>query len=324
MRRRDFIKGVVGLGATFTGNARAQDPGRTYRLGQLSLSPRDSPQNVALHETLKQEGFVDGQNLLVDPRGFDLRVDELVEHARIIVEGQIDILICGGDPAVSAAQQATKTIPIAGVADDMLKSGFVASLAKPEGNTTGVSILATELDGKRQEVLLEAVPGMRHMAALADANGTLPQQLQALTEEARTRGVELSVYRVKKPEEIGGAIEAAKNSGAQALNVLASAVLFNNRQIILPRVAALGLHTMYQWPATAEEGGFIGYGPRLEQIYRDVLSRQIVKLLRGVKPTDIPVEQPTKFELVVNLKTAKALGLTIPESFLLRADEVIE
>jgi len=136
MRRRDFIKGVVGLGATFTGNARAQDPGRTYRLGQLSLSPRDSPQNVALHETLKQEGFVDGQNLLVDPRGFDLRVDELVEHARIIVEGQIDILICGGDPAVRAAQQATKTIPIAGVADDMLKSGFVASLAKPEGNTT--------------------------------------------------------------------------------------------------------------------------------------------------------------------------------------------
>jgi putative tryptophan/tyrosine transport system substrate-binding protein len=207
---------------------------------------------------------------------------------------------------------------------NMVRSGFVASLAKPGGNTTGVSILATELDGKRQEILLEVVPGMRRMAALADANGTLPQQLQALQDAARARGVELSIYRVAKAEEIAGAIDAAKTSGAAALNVLASAMLTNNRQIILPRVAALGLPAIYQFPVVAEEGGLIGYGSSLEQIYRDVGARQLVKLLRGVKPAEIPVEQPTRFELVVNLKTAKALGLTIPESFLLRADKVIE
>jgi putative ABC transport system substrate-binding protein len=324
MRRRDLIKWIVGLSAASICQARAQDEGRTYRLGQLSLSPRNASQNIALYNALKSEGFVAGQNLLIDPQGYGLPLDELENRAALIVKGGIDVLICGGEPAVRAAQRATKTIPIAAIADDMLKSGFVASLAKPEGNTTGVSILATELDGKRQEVLLEAVPGVRRMAALADANGTLPQQLHALTEEARARGIELSIHRVETPKEIPAAIEAAKNSGAQVLNVLASVVLYNNRQIILPRVAALGLPTMYQWPTTAEEGGFIGYGPRLEQIYGDILSRQIVKLLRGAKPADIPVEQPTKFELVVNLKTAKALGLTMSESFLARADEVIE
>ena len=202
--------------------------------------------------------------------------------------------------------------------------GFVASLAKPGGNTTGVSILATELDGKRQEILLEVVPGMRRMAVLAHANDTLPQQLQALQDAARARGVELSIYQVAKVEEIAGAIDAAKTSGAAALNVLASAMLYNNRQIILPRVAALGLPAIYQFPVVAEEGGLIGYGSSLEQIYRDIGARQLVKLLRGVKPAEIPVEQPTRFELVVNLKTAKALGLTIPELFLLRADKVIE
>ena len=206
----------------------------------------------------------------------------------------------------------------------MVRSGFVASLAKPGGNTTGVSILATELDGKRQEMLLEVVPGVRRMAALADANDTAPQQVQALQDAARARGVELSIYRVAKAEEIAGAIDAAKASGATALNVLASAMLYNNRQIILPRVAALGLAAIYQFPIVAEEGGLIGYGSSLEQIYRDVGARQLVKLLCGVKPAEIPVEQPTRFELVVNLKTAKTLGLTIPESFLLRADKVIE
>jgi putative tryptophan/tyrosine transport system substrate-binding protein len=206
----------------------------------------------------------------------------------------------------------------------MVRSGFVASLAKPGGNTTGVSILATELDGKRQEMLLEVVPGVRRMAALADPNDTLPQQLQALQDAARARGVELSIYRVTKAEEIAGAIDAAKASGATALNVLAAAMLYNNRHIILPRVAALGLPAIYQFPVVAEEGGLIGYGSSLEQIYRDVGARQLVKLLRGVKPAEIPVEQPTRFELAINLKTAKTLGLTIPESFLLRADEVIE
>ena len=168
------------------------------------------------------------------------------------------------------------------------------------------------------------MPGGRHLAALADANSSSPQQLQALQDAARARGVELLTYQVTKAEEIANVIDAAKSSGAAALNVLASALLWNSRQIIRPRVAALDLPSIYQFPAGAEEGGFIAYGPRLDQIYRDIWARQLVKLPRGAKPADIPVEQPTKFELVVNLKTAAALALTIPESFLSRADKVIE
>lgn len=325
MRRRDFITllgcSVVAAAPLAAG---AQESGRIYRLGDLHLSPRNAPWNVELFEAVRQEGFIDGQNLLVDDRGFGLRIDELAKHAAAIVKGRVDVIVCAGEPTVHAAQQVTKTIPILAVADDMVRSGFVISLAKPGANTTGVSILSTELDGKRQEILLEAMPGVRHMAALADPNNSLPEQLQALQDAARARGIALSIYRVAKAEDIPGALDAAKSSGAEALNVLSGTLLFNNRQLILPRVVTLGLPAIWQWPAEAEEGGLIGYGARLEQIFRDIVARQLVKLLRGVKPTDIPVEQPTKFELVVNLKTAKAIGLTIPEAFLARADEVIE
>ena len=184
--------------------------------------------------------------------------------------------------------------------------------------------MRTELDGKRQEILIEAVPGLRRMAALADRNTTAPQQLQALQDAARARGVELSIYRVAKSEEIAAAVDAAKASGAEALNVLSSPVLYGNRQIIMQRVAALRLPAIYQFPEVAEEGGFIAYGSRLVHLYRELIAPQLVKLLRGVKPAELPIEQPTKFELVINLKTAKALGLTMPELFLVRADEVVE
>jgi putative tryptophan/tyrosine transport system substrate-binding protein len=324
MRRRDFIKVLGSATAAWPLTARAQEPGRIYRLGDLHLSPRNAPHNAALFDTVKADGFIDGQNLVVDDSGFGLRVNELEDHASKIVKAHVDLIFCAGDPPVRAAQQATKAIPILALADDMVRSGFVASLAKPGGNTTGISILSTELDGKRQEILLEAIPGIRNMAALADVNGTLPQQLRALREAAHARGVNLSIYNVAKADEIAGAIDAAKSYGAAALNVLASTLLYNNRQIILPRVAALALPTIYQFPGMAEEGGLIGYGARLEEIYRNIFARQFVKLLRGAKPADIPVEQPSKFELVVNLKTAQSLGLTIPESVLVRADKVIE
>jgi putative tryptophan/tyrosine transport system substrate-binding protein len=145
-----------------------------------------------------------------------------------------------------------------------------------------------------------------------------------LQDEARTRGVELLVNRVATPEEIVSAIDAAKNSGAAALNVLASAAFYANRQIILNRVAILRLPAMYEWPSMPEEGGLVAYGANLTQLYGDIFARQCVKLLRGVKPADIPVEQPTKFELVINLKTANALGLTVPPTLVARADKVIE
>jgi putative tryptophan/tyrosine transport system substrate-binding protein len=197
-------------------------------------------------------------------------------------------------------------------------------MAHPGGNTTGISLLSTELDGKCQEIVLEIVPGATHIAALADANTTAPRQLQALQGVARARGIELSIYRIAKAEEITGAVDAAKAAGAQALNVLASPFLRGNDQLIRDHATALRLPAIYQFPEIAEAGGLAGCGPHIVRLYRDVLARQLVKLLNGAEPADLPVEQPTTFELVINLKTAKALGLTVPQSLLVRADEVIE
>jgi putative ABC transport system substrate-binding protein len=197
----------------------------------------------------------------------------------------------------------------------MLGEGLVNSLARPNGNTTGVSILASELDGKRQEILIEAVPGVRRMAALADSNMTRTAvQLEALQKPARARGIELSMHQIAKSEEIAAAIDMAKSSGATALNVLASPLFWANRRLIMDRAAALRLPAIYEWPEMAEEGGFAAYGPRLTDVFQDLPVRQLVQLLRGVKVADIPVEQPTKFELWINLKTARAMGVTVPEA----------
>ena len=252
------------------------------------------------------------------------RTGRFPDIARELVSAKVDVILCGGDPAIRAAQQATATIPILAMTDDMVGSGLVRSLANPGGNATGVSILANQLDGKRQDILIEMVAGLRRMGTLADSNTTAPRELNSLQDAARARGVELSLHRVAKPEEIAPAIDAAKKSGATALNVLATPLLFSNRRVIFDRTAALRLPAMYQWPEMAEEGGFVAYGPRIVQIFRELLSRQLVKLLRGAKPADLPVEQPTHFELVINVKTAKVLGLTLPEAVLQRADRVIQ
>jgi putative ABC transport system substrate-binding protein len=205
----------------------------------------------------------------------------------------------------------------------MVGEGLVDSLARPNGNTTGVSILATELDGKRQEILIEAVPGLRRMAALADTNATPDAKLNALQEAARIRNIELSIHRIARSEEIAAAIDMAQALGAMALNVLASPMLFANRQLIMDRASVLRLPAIYQWAEMGEEGGFAAYGSRITQI-PEITARQAVMLFRGTKVSDIPVEQPTKFELVINLKTANALGVTVPPALLNRADEVIE
>jgi putative ABC transport system substrate-binding protein len=323
MRRRDFII-LLGGGTAWPLATRAQEKGRTYRLGSLHQSPRNASHHVAFFDEMRRLGFVEGENLLADEHGYGLHIEELAQHASELVRSQVDVIVCAGVAPVRAAQQATKTIPIVGNADDLVASGLVRSLAHPEGNTTGFSILATELDGKRLEILMETVPGARKMAVLTDGRTTLPQQLEMLQEAARTRGIDLLVCQAAKPEEIAGAIEAAKNSGTEALNVLSSGLLFNGRQIIMERVAALRIPTIYQWPTESEEGGLIAYGPRLAELYRDITAQQVVKLLRGAKPQDLPVEQPTKFELVINLKTAKALGIAIPQALLVAADEVIE
>jgi putative ABC transport system substrate-binding protein len=323
MRRREFIA-LAGASVTRPFAAMAQEPGRMYRLGSLFPAPRSDPNFIAFFEGMSQYGFVEGQNLLDDPNGYELRIEQFAGHASEIVKQGVDLIFCAGDDAIRAAQQATKVIPILGGTDDMLGSGLVHSMAKPEGNTTGHGIMSFEMNGKRQEILMELLPEVGHMAVLADTYTYPPERLQALQELTRRRGVELSIYRVSKPEEIAGAIEAAKNSGALALNTLASPFVWVHRSIIYERVAELSLPAMYQFPGMAEEGGLIGYGPNINQFWRESVPRQAAALLRGAKVADVPVEQPSKFDLVINLKTAKALGLNIPESFLLRADKVIE
>src|SRR5262245_3870720 len=324
MKRREFITLLGGAAATWPLVARAQEPGRIYRLGCLLASPRDASHYLALFDELQRLGFIDGQNLVVDAAGFGMSAERFAVHAPELVKARVDVILAGGDAAVRAAQRAATSIPILALTDDMVGQGFVRSLGQPGGNTTGVTLLASELDGKRQEILIEAVPGVRRIAALVDSNTTTPSRLRALEEAARARGVELSIHQVARREEIGSAIDAAKAADAGALNVLASPLLFSSRDFIFDRVTTLRLPAVYQWPEMAEQGGLIGYGPLLVQLYRDIMSRQLAKLLRGVKPADLPVVQPTKFELTINLKTAKALGLPVPVAPQVAADEVIE
>ena len=324
MRRRDFIALLGSAAAAWPRAAQAQQTGRIYHLGFLAPFTRDLPFNVAFFDELRRLRFVEGQNLTVDYRVFAPRVDLISQYAAELVKAQPDVIYAGGVVAIRAAQYATKAIPILGITDDMVGEGLVNSLARPNGNTTGVSILATELDGKRQEILIEAVPGLRRMAALADANNTAGAKLDALQAAARARNIELSIYRAAKREEITAAIYAANTSGATALNVLASPMLDANHKLIMDRISALRLPAMYQWPELAEEGGFAAYGPRLSEVLREIQAGQLVKLFRGTKVGDIPVEQPTKFELVINLKTSSALGVAVPATLLARADQVID
>jgi putative ABC transport system substrate-binding protein len=323
MRRREFIA-LLGASVAWPFAAMAQEPGRTYRLGLLWARSEAEPVAVAFLDEAGRHGFTIGKNLTIERRDFGPHPDRVSEYAADLIKSQVDVISATGNIAIRAAQEATKTIPILGITDDLLGSGLVASQARPERNTTGVSILASDLDGKRQDILIEALPGLRRMAALADSNMSTEAKLDVLEEAARARNIELSIHRVAKSDEIVAAIDLAQASGATALNVLASPLLAANRQLIMSRVATLRLPAIYEWAELAEEGGFAAYGPSLIGVFRDPYARQLVQLLRGIKVADIPVQQPTKFELVINLKTAKAMGVTVPEALLVRADKVIE
>ena len=313
MRRREFITLVGGAMVALPLAALAQQPGRTYRLGCL-FPGRVQERYDAFFESARRHGFFEGQNLTVDYRDFSQHFDLLSTWADELSKSRVDVIAAGGELAIRTVQNATKKIPILALTEDMVGEGLVNSMARPDGNTTGVSMLATELDGKRQELLIEAVPGVRRMAALADSNRAAVK-LEALQETAHARNIDLSIQRVARGDEIAAAIEEAKSSGT---------VLWGNRKLIMDRVAVLHLPAIYQFPETAEEGGFAGYGPGLVEIFREPLGRQLVQLLQGTKVIDIPVEQPTKFELVINLKTANAMGVKLPPSLLLRADKLIE
>jgi putative ABC transport system substrate-binding protein len=214
-----------------------------------------------------------------------------------------------------------------GMAEDLVGLGLAKSLAHPGGNTTGVSLLSPELDEKRQDILIDAAPGARRMAMLVDSNVARPAHLEALQAAGRRRGVELSAFGVSRPEEIAAAIHAAKASGVEAINFLATP-LFSlpgspDNRLVLEAVAAARLPAIFQWPETAEDGGLVAYGPRFTQVYRQ-RARQVVKVLRGANVSDLPIEQPTNFELVINLQAAKAIGHEVPAGLVLRADRVVE
>jgi putative ABC transport system substrate-binding protein len=319
---RRAVLGAVALTVLGLDTVCAQERNRTYRLGVLAGLPRGAPQSGTVINELAKAGFIEGKNLIVDWR-LQGSPEQTAASAAELARLAPDVLLAAGTPGMVAVRAATRSIPTLGIADDMVASGLVPSLSRPGGNLTGISILASELDGKRLEILMELVPASRHMATLVDPSTKGPAELEALRSAVAERGVALSIYPVRGPDEIGAAVDAAQAAGATALNVLASRMLDANRHIILDRSAALRLPAIYQWPETAEEGGFAAYGPRYGNMLRQ-LARQVVKVLRGAQPADLPVEQPTEFELVINLKTAKALGLTIPPSILGLANEVIE
>jgi putative ABC transport system substrate-binding protein len=325
VKRREVIAFLGGAGALMSAPAvlRAQEPGRIYRLGFLIPVPRDAPAIVAFLDELRVHGFIEGQNLAIVPGGFQVRNDQIADLVPALVKAAPDTIMSGGDAITRALQQATRTIPIVVITEDMVAAGFAASLARPGGNITGISLMSPELDGKRQDILIEAVPGARRVAALADSNVATLRHLQALEEAARTHGKELLVVRAANANELISVMNDASTRGAGALNVLSSPMLFLNRRLIIERAAELRLPAIYQWPETAEEGGLLGYGPRFVGVFRQ-RGRMVAKILSGAKPADMPVEQPTTFELVINLNTAKAMGHEVPAGLVLRADKVIE
>jgi putative tryptophan/tyrosine transport system substrate-binding protein len=323
VNRREFITPLASAAVTWPLAALAQEGGRIYRLGFVLPIGRQTPPVVAFFDELRLNGFIEGKNLATVAGSFGLEGNTPAGRATTVVKGAPDLIVAGGPLNTRAAQNAAPTLPIVALSDDMIGEGLTRSLAQPGGNTTGVSIFAPELDGKRQDFLIEAVPGASRMAALADSNVTTIRQLQALQEAVRSRGIELLAFTIARPEEITAAINDVKTAGAAAFNVLASPLLYGNRQAIIDRAAALHLPAMYQWPETAEDGGLMGYGPRITQMFRQV-ARLAVKVLRGSKTSDLPVEQPTRFELVINLQAAKVIGHEVPAGLVLRADKVID
>ena len=320
MRRREVIAGLA-LGAAMA-PARAQVPGRVYRLGALQVAPRLMINHVL--DAVRTYGFDEGRNLVVDSDGFALRIDDLDRHARDLTRQGVDAILANGDEPIAAGLRATRTIPILAVAGDLVASGFAASLARPGNNLTGISLLSPELDGKRLDLFIEMLPNARRIVALVDLATTPPDRIAALQSLAHGRGAELAIESIRSSADLAAAFERMRREGAAGAIVMSSAMLFGLRRQAVELEAEFRVPVMHEWPATAREGGLVGYNTDLPKLYRSVLAPTLARLLKGEAPAQIPIQQPTNFELVVNLRTAMALGLEIPPAFLARADEVIE
>jgi putative tryptophan/tyrosine transport system substrate-binding protein len=323
MNRRKFFTLTAATAAAWPFATRAQQGGMpTIGLLWPADAPPVFPRMESFRQGLRASGLIDGQNVALELRYAQRGPQQLPELAAELVRLKVDAIFTGGDLAARVAQQATGTIPIVTISDDIIGAGLIASLSRPGGNITGVTILAPELSAKRLEVLRDIIPGLSRVTALHDpTNGT--SQVTMAESAARALNVKLQVLDVKSRDDVARAIRAARNTQAQALNIFFSPLLSSLHREIITLAAEYGLPAIYQWKEHVEAGGLVSYGPNLAAMWRQS-AIITAKILKGAKPADVPVEQPTKLELVVNFKTAKSLDLTIPPSVLLRADEVIE
>jgi putative tryptophan/tyrosine transport system substrate-binding protein len=322
MRRREFMT-LLGGAAAWPLAGHAQQPALPV-LGILLVFSREAGRTFTdpIRAYLQALGYVEGRNIAFDFRFAEGKVDRLPALAAELVAQRPTVIATFGDATGLAAQAATTTIPIVSMSEDLVRAKLVTNMRRPTANTTGVSIMGTELDAKRLEILAELLPARSTVLLLADPT-THRESRPALNATAEALGLTLRESVVGTPDQIERALRDARESGVAGVNVLSSALLFALRGKIINLAAELGLPSMYQWPESAEEGGLIAYGPTLLGAFRQVTTL-VVKVLQGAKPGDIPVEQPTRFSLVVNLKTARTLGLSMPAMTLLRADRAIE
>jgi putative ABC transport system substrate-binding protein len=303
----------------------AQSSSRVWRIGVLETTPMDLnvPNINAFRQSLQDLGYVEGQNLIVAYRSAEGRGERFTELAADLLRLNVDVIVTRGTPAVLAAKKATTTIPIvmAAVGEPLM---VVASLARPGGNITGLSGYSTDLEAKRAQLIKELVPGAVRIAGLYNmGNPVVPPQWNQLQTAAQKLGIEPQLLDVRKPEDIAPAFNAASGQHADALMVGIDALTQENRTLIAKLAADHRLPAIYVSKEYVDAGGLVAYGPSYPDLYRRA-AIYVDKIFRGTSPSDLPVEQPTKFELIINLKADKALGLTIPPTLLATADEVIE
>jgi putative tryptophan/tyrosine transport system substrate-binding protein len=324
MRRREFITFVGMSAATWPLAARAQQPGKLQTVGFLGVDARVwGPWRDAFVQRLRELGLIDGRSIAIEYRWAEGRPERVAEFAAEFIRIKVDVIVTYGT-AVPIVKQATATIPIVfAIAQDPVGGGLVASLARPGANVTGLSIQATDIAGKRLELLHEVVPKLHQLAILA--NVAAPQSVLEMGDvrnAARTLGIEVTPLEIRRAEDIAPAFEALK-AQTDALYIVNDALVNSNRTSIITLGLNARLPTVFNTSDHVQAGGLMSYGPNYLDQFRHTADL-VVKILHGTKPADIPVEQPTKFELAVNLTTAKALGLTIPPDLLAVADEVIE
>jgi putative ABC transport system substrate-binding protein len=300
----------------------AQPALKVWRIGLLLPGSPLSP--PALLQGLRELGYVEGQNLAVEARGAEGHVDRLPELAAGLVRAGVEVIFTNGYPATVAAKNATKTIPIVfSTHVDPVGTGLVVSLARPGGNVTGFTLMGPELAGKRLELLREAMSGVSRFAILMNmANPGFEPTLRQTESAARSLGVSLHLLEANAPAEFERAFTSMVERGATALHVQLDPMFLAQRARLVELAAKHRLPALYDLREFVDGGGLISYGPRLSEELRRTAAH-VDKILKGAKPADLPVEQPSRIELVVNTKTAKVLGLTIPQSVLLRADEII-